>query len=161
MDKDLTTLEVIGVAIRSEEDAGAFYKKIAGAIHNELVKAKYEGLAHEEMKHRAILLGLYHKLTGEKKPPEIPGKPLTAEGGFPISINDMEGALRFAIAREQEANLFYKKAAENADDRSAADLLAYLSDLEKGHELMLTKELESYLRDRDWYANNPDIQLVG
>lgn len=160
MDKNMAALEILGIAIKSEEDASAFYTKISEILKNDLVSMKYRELAKEEMGHKAILTRLYTKLSGER-PSAIPGEPVTAEAGFPVSVNNMEKILLLAISREQEANRFYSKAAMDTDDMGSRRILEYLSDMEKGHELMLQRELEAYLRDRDWYANNPDIQLVG
>lgn len=161
MKADLTTVEVLGLAIRSEEEAAEFYSSVAKMIKNELVRSKYEALAQEENRHREMLLGLYRRATGEKEAPVIPGSPRTAEGGFPIPKISVENLLRLAIAREQEAQAFYRRAAERTSDHTAQRMLQYLADIEHGHELMLNAELEAYLRDRDWYADNPDVQLVG
>ena len=161
MKTDLTTIEALGLAIRSEEEAAEFYNRVAKMVKNDMVRAKYEALAQEESRHREMLLGLYRRATGEEKAPVIPGSPETAEGGFPIPKASMEDLLRLAIVREQEAQEFYRRAAERTSDQTAQRMLQYLADIERGHELMLNAELEAYLRDRDWYANNPDVQLVG
>jgi len=162
MNKELTTIEVIGMAVRSEEDALHFYKKIAAAIKNQLVASKFEELAREEGNHRTILINLYRMLSGTSTvPPKIPGSPETAEKGRQEPSEDLEGALKIAILRELEAHNFYAKAAANATDLGAQRTLEYLSGLELGHKAALERELEAYLRDRDWYANNPDLMLVG
>jgi len=161
MGKEMTTLEIIGLAVKGEQDASDFYKKVADVIKNDIVKAKYEDLSKEELRHKAMLKKLYLKLTGENLPREIKGEKLTAEGGFPVVVSDLEEALLLAISREQEANRFYSAAAQKTSDQSAVNILQYLAEIEKGHELMLARELDSYLRDRDWYSNNPEIQLVG
>jgi len=162
MRSDLTALEIIGLGIRSEEDASRFYGKIAGKVKNDLVKAKFESLAREETGHKQVLTALYRKITGESVPPDIPGKPEVAEGGkVPIDVGNMEELLKLAISREQEANRFYRDAAEKAKDQSGRRTLEYLAGIEHGHELMLKEELKAYLRDKNWYSDNPDIQLVG
>ncbi len=162
MNTDLTAVEVVGLGIRSEEDAAEFYGHIAKKIKNELVQAKFESLAREEVGHKQILTALYRKITGEPVPPKIPGSPDTAEGGgIPVNVDDIEELLNIAISREQKANAFYKDAAKKAQDPSGRKTLEYLAGIERGHELMLKEELEAYKRDKDWYANNPDIQLVG
>ncbi|HPQ81163.1 MAG TPA: ferritin family protein [bacterium] len=163
MKDDLTLLEVIGLAIRSEEDAAEFYGSISKVINNELVRAKYEALAKEEVGHRQMLVDLYKRMSGEKgAPPRIPGSPATAEGGKPpFEADALEDLLSHAISREVEANDFYRKAAARAIDNNSRRTLEYLADIEHGHELMLRSELEAYLRDRDWYAEKPDVQLVG
>lgn len=163
MQADLTVIEVIGLAIRSEEDAAAFYAHLAKQINNVLVKAKFLDLAREESGHRKILVDMLAKLTGSKKAPlKIPGNPETAEGGgVPFSTTDIEELLKIAIGREQKANAFYKDASRSALDVNSKRTLEYLATIEYGHEQLLNAELEAYLRDRNWYADNPDVQLVG
>lgn len=163
MREDLTLLEIIGLGIRSEEAAAEFYGGISKIIKNDLVRAKYEGLAREEIGHRHLLVELYQKLSGERGPPPcIPGSPSTAEGGRPPFVADaLEELLRHAISREIEANDFYRRAAARAVDQGGQRTLEYLADIERGHELIIRSELDAYLRDRNWYAEKPDVQLVG
>jgi rubrerythrin len=162
MDIDYTALEAIGLAIKSEEDAVEFYQKVAGLVKNDLVRAKYTSLASEEMGHRLILVNLYKKMTGEKtEPPKITSKIETAEGGFPMVLEKFDDILNYAIAREQEAQAFYKRAASQTSDISGKRTFEYLADIERGHELTLKAELDAYKRDKNWYSDNPDIQLVG
>lgn len=162
MHKDLTAVEVIGIAIRSEEDAAEFYGHLAGLVRNDLVREKYRQLAKEEEGHRQVLLNLYKKMTGEKSPPKISGNIETAESGdIPEDLNDIDKLLQQAIEREQQASAFYRKASHTATDITGKRTLEYLADVEHGHKVMLAAELEAYRRDKDWYAEHPDIQLVG
>jgi rubrerythrin len=162
MNEQLTTIEILGLAIRSEEEAAKFYGDLAKRIKNELARAKYEALAKEEVSHRQLLVGLYRKLTGEEAPPPIPGHPAVAEGGGqPVETDSIEELLKVAIGREATANEFYRELAPKMQDASSVRLIEYLADIERGHELMLREELAAYLRDRNWYAEKPDIQLVG
>lgn len=165
MDPKLTSLEVIGMAIRSEEDAAKFYGHISRMIENDLVRAKYEHLAREEVHHRRMLTALYKKMSeGQERPPRIPGTPETAEGGgVPEDMaGSLESLLKLAVKREQKAGTFYRDAADRATDFSGQRILRYLADVENGHELMLEKELEAYLRDMDWYAGKePELIHVG
>lgn len=163
MQRDLTLVEIIGLAVKSEEEAASFYGHLSKKIGNELVRAKYESLAKEEAGHRHMLLELYKKMTGEKNgPPAVPGKQLLAEGmGKEFEASSVEDLLRFAILREQKANEFYRKASVKTVDVNSKRTLEYLADIESGHEMLLKAELESYLKDKNWYSDNPNIQLVG
>ena len=121
MDRKLTSLEVVGMAIRSEEDAAKYYSHIAGMINNKLVIKKYRHLAQEEADHRKMLVDLYKKMLGDtENPPKIPGEPETAEGGvIPKHIsNSLEDLLVLAIEREQAAKEFYRQAAAAANTAS-------------------------------------------
>jgi rubrerythrin len=161
MSEELTTVEILALAIRSEEEAAKFYGGLAKRIKNDLARAKYESLAYEEASHRQLLINLYRKTTGEDRPPEIPGEPRTAEGGgVEVESEDIERLLQIAIEREQKAGAFYKEMSSRMKDANGRRLLQYLADIERGHEVMLQSELEAYRRDKNWYADNPDIQLV-
>jgi rubrerythrin len=166
MDRKLTSLEVVGMAIRSEEDAAIFYGHLADMIKNELVGKKYRHLAKEETGHRKMLVDLYEKMLGDaENPPKIPGEPETAEGGaIPDHIsNSLEDLLVLAVKREQAAREFYRRAAAEATDLSGKRILEYLVHVETGHEMMLKSELAAYRQDKDWYTGvaTPDMVHVG
>jgi rubrerythrin len=163
MDRRLTALEVVGMAIRSEEDASKFYGHISKMIANGVVRTKYENLAKEEVNHGKLLMELHKQMSGtEAKPPRIPGEPETAEGGaVPEEIaGSLEDLLKLAIQREEKAKNFYRKAAAETTDPSAERILQYLADVEHGHALMLKNELEAYLRDADWYVHEETPEMV-
>lgn len=163
MDPNLTSLEVIGMAIRSEEDAARFYNHIARMIGNETVKAKYLSLAKEEAAHRKLLVENYQKISGaDEMPPKIPGNPETAEGGaIPFEIeNSLEELLKLAIERENDARDFYRKAANSAIDITGRSMLEYLSNVEQDHAAMLEKELQTYLADKAAYTGESEPGLV-
>jgi len=162
MTHDLTTLEIIGVAIKSEENAEAFYKSLASKINNNFVKSKYKTLASEEKMHRDILVNLYKDIVGKnEEPPTIPGKKKTAEDVNKDLVGSIEDILKCAIKKEVEAREFYANAAQKTNNQNSKRLLEYLADMERGHALMLETELKAYERDKTWYADNPDVQLVG
>ncbi len=163
---DLTSIEAIGLAVRSEEDAAKFYGHIAAMIENDAVRQKYRHLAFEEVKHRKLLVERYKEMTaGMERPPKIPGNPETAEGGaIPEDIADsMEDLLKLAIKREQEAAAFYRQASQNARDLSGKRLFDQLVEVELGHEVVLNKELEAFRKDRDGYMGikSQEMQHVG
>lgn len=159
--EELTSVEIIAIAIRSEEDAADFYGRVSKMVKNDLVKSKYESLAREEVGHRHMLISLYKKMTGGVNPPKFTQSPTTAEGGIPIAMDNLEDMLKFAIARENEAEKVYGGAAKKCRERETQRIFQYLSGIERGHANALELELEAYCRDKNWYADNPDIQLVG
>jgi rubrerythrin len=163
MNSELTILEIIGLAVKSEQNAAAFYRSFAKLIKNDLVHARFLALAEEEDKHEQMLIDYYKKLSGEQAPPPaIPGDIQTAEGSPPsFSIDSIEDLFQLAIAREAEARKFYANAAKGASDNSGKNMLEYMARIEGIHEMTLKAELETYLHDGKWYANHVDIQLVG
>jgi len=163
MDPRLTSHEVIGMAIRSEEDASKFYGRISKLVSNPETRKKYEDLAREEVGHKQTLIELYRELAdGLPDPPPIPGAPDTAEGAeIPPEIEDsIEELLKLAIRRERDAYDYYSKAARTSREPSGARVLQQLADIEHGHEVMLEAELARFLRDQDWYINGDPDDLI-
>lgn len=163
MEKDLTSIEVLGMALRSEEDASKFYGRIAKMIRNDLVRAKYESLAKEEVNHGIMILNLYKQMMGsDDKLPRVPGEPQTAERGTAEgnASDSLEDLLKLAIGREKKAKEFYLEASEKAIDPSGRKVLYYLSQVEEGHEEMLKKELEAYLKNKGWYLGEDDEDMI-
>lgn len=58
---DLSSLEIYGIAIKSEIDAAQGYKKMANLVKNPTLKEKLNFLIGEELKHKRLLTNLYHR----------------------------------------------------------------------------------------------------
>lgn len=159
MDRDFTAVEVMGVAIGKERQAQELYKRMADEIKNPLVKEKFLSLSREEQRHEEILTGMYRKMTGEGKA-SVPKIQFRTDN-LPSSDATLEDLFQFAIEREREARKMYTQAAEIAADDSGRRTFQYLADFERGHEILLTAELQDYKKDKNWYAECPDIMLVG
>ena len=56
---DLTSLEIIGIAIKAEVEAGQIYDRLASRIRNRALREKLLFLRDEEEKHKAILEEMY------------------------------------------------------------------------------------------------------
>ncbi|MCK1357836.1 iron exporter MbfA [Bradyrhizobium sp. 199] len=136
---DLTEREVLAVAISSEEEDSRIYMSFAEDLKERYPDSAklFEQMAEEERGHRHMLLELYEQRFG----PHLP----------PIRREDVKGFLRRrpvwltknlsldAIRREVEtmemqAERFYVKAAEQAEDVGVRRLLGDLAEAEKGHE---------------------------
>lgn len=159
MQKDLTAVEVVIAAIGKEREAEALYDRMAGEIRNPLVREKFLSLSREESKHEEILTRMYLNMTGESNAPAT--KRASIAKTLPGDDATLEELFVFAIDRERDAQSLYLKAAEIATDESGRRTFKYLADFERGHEMLLTNELEDYRRDKNWYSDMPDIQLVG
>lgn len=163
MEEDLTSLEILGIAIRSEEEAARFYGRIARGIGNVLVRTRFRHLAEEEGEHRNMLVALYKQLTGDPgEPPRFKGTGNLAEGGSVPEGRDesLETLLELAVQREEQARDFYRKAAEKALDPSGERILHYLADVEEGHAQRLKRELHAYHRDTAWYTGQDAPEMV-
>lgn len=146
---DLTEREVLAVAIASEEEDSRIYMSFAedlAARYPDTAKI-YEEMAEEERGHRHRLLQLYEQRFG----PHLP----------PIRREDVKGFLRRrpvwltrnlsldtirkeVETMELEAERFYARAAEKAEDVGVRRLLGDLADEEKHHEkraVQLTGEI--------------------
>jgi rubrerythrin len=152
IDKSLTAWQILGVAIRSEVDAAAFYTRLQGKVKNVLLVQKLKFLALEEEHHKAIL----ERLLGQRyrdKPKDVPdsslmppiGVSLPAEPGVPVLF---EAALK----AEETAEAYYNEAAERVDDEAGRRILAYLGRVERSHQAMIKSELELIQRFPDYYS---------
>ena len=136
---DLTEREVLAVAISSEEEDSRIYMTFAEDLRERYPDSAkiFEEMAEEERGHRHMLLELYEQRFG----PHLP----------PIRRDDVKGFLRRrpiwltknlsldTIRKEVEtmefqAERFYVKAAEQAQDVGVRRLLGDLAEAEKGHE---------------------------
>src|SRR5438874_3506912 len=141
---DLTEREVLAVAISSEEEDSRIYMNFAEDLAERYPDSAkmFEEMAEEERGHRHRLLELYEQRFGDHLPP--------------IRREDVKGFLRRrpiwltknlsldAIRKEVEtmelqAEQFYIKAAEQADDVGVRRLLGDLAEEEKGHEQLAVK----------------------
>jgi erythrin-vacuolar iron transport family protein len=136
---DLTEREVLAVAIASEEEDSRVYMSFAEDLKDRYPDSAklFEEMAEEERGHRHMLLEMYEQRFG----PHLP----------PIRREDVKGFLRRrpiwltknlsldTIRKEVEtmelqAERFYVKAAEQAQDVGVRRLLGDLAEAEKGHE---------------------------
>ncbi len=150
---DLTEQEVLALAITNEEEDSRIYRDFAQGLRDEYpTSAKvFDEMADEEVHHRTMLYDLYRKKFGEHLPlirrndvkDFIPHKS-TPWLTRPLPLND---ARKFAEKMEDEAQRFYRKAAEGARDISARQLLLELAEAEAGHESLAHKLSEQILTD--------------
>ncbi|QPF84397.1 rubrerythrin [Bradyrhizobium genosp. L] len=146
---DLSEREVLAVAIASEEEDSRIYMSFAEDLAERYPDTAkiYEEMAEEERGHRHRLLELYEQRFG----PHLP----------PIRREDVKGFLRRrpvwltknlsldtirkeVETMELEAERFYARAAEKAEDVGVRRLLGDLADEEKHHEkraVQLTGEI--------------------
>jgi erythrin-vacuolar iron transport family protein len=150
---DLTEQEVLALAIANEEEDSRIYRDFAQGLRDEYpASAKvFDEMADEEVYHRTMLYDLYRKKFGEHLPlirrndvkDFIPHKS-TPWLTRPLPLND---ARKFAEKMEDEAQRFYRKAAEGARDISVRQLLLELAEAEAGHESLAQKLSEQILTD--------------
>ena len=141
---DLTEREVLAVAIASEEEDSRIYMTFAEDLAERYPDSAkvFEEMAEEERGHRHMLLQLYEQRFGENLPPirreDVCGflrrRPIWLTKNLPLDTIRRE-----AETMEFEAERFYIKAAEYAQDVGVRRLLGDLAEAEKGHEKLAAK----------------------
>jgi rubrerythrin len=150
IDKDLTALEILGVAIRKEIESQHFYDKMAERIRNRVVKERILNLARDERGHELLLKKIYRQWSGEENPP-IPEKGITPVSELIKDEMTHEQVLEKAIAQERAASTMYIEASKKAQDDSGRRVLQYLSEFERTHERILASELDYLKTNSDWF----------
>jgi erythrin-vacuolar iron transport family protein len=150
---DLTEQDVLALAITNEEEDSRIYRDFAQGLREQYpASAKvFDEMAEEEVHHRTMLYDLYRAKFGEHLPlirrndvkDFIPHKS-TPWLTRPLILGE---ARKFAEKMEDEAQRFYRKAADGARDISVRQLLLELAEAEAGHESLAHKLSEQILTD--------------
>jgi rubrerythrin len=146
---DLTEREVLAVAISSEEQDSRIYMSFAEDLRERYPDTAkiFEEMAEEERGHRHRLLQLFEERFGPHLPPirreDVKGflrrRPIWLTKNLPLDTIRKE-----VETMELEAERFYAKAAEQAEDVGVRRLLGDLAEEEKQHEnraVALTDEI--------------------
>lgn len=131
---------LIGYAIRAEIDSNRVYLRLANRVKNVLLREKFQVLAFEEKKHQKILKNLFDSLyLGEKVliPDKVDERLLPKVRVRPSS--SLVDILNQAMEAEKSAENFYAGLARRVKPPKKK-IVAYLSNVEKGHYLMLRSE---------------------
>ena len=151
IDPSLKPWQVIGVAIRSEVDAAAFYTRLQERVKNVLLLQKLKFLAMEEEHHKKILEKLFGQRFSDKTM-EVPEKslmpPIGASLGPDPSVPELFQA---ALKAEETAEAFYEEAGMRSEEEASRRILAYLGRVERSHQAMIKSELDLLNRFPDYY----------
>lgn len=150
---DLTEQEVLALAVTNEEEDSRIYRGFAEGLREQYpASAKvFDEMAEEEVHHRSMLFDLYRKKFGDYLPlirrhdvrDFIPQKS-SLWLMKPLALSDVR---KFAEKMEEEAQRFYRRAADGARDISVRQLLLELAEAEAGHESLAHKLTEQILTD--------------
>src|ERR1700748_434312 len=148
---DLTEREVLAVAISAEEEDSRIYMTFAEDLKDRYPDSAklFEEMAEEERGHRHRLLELYEQRFGPHLPPirrdDVKGflrrRPVWLTKNLPLETIRKE-----AETMEFEAERFYVRAAEQAQDVAVRRLLGDLAEAEKGHEKTAVKLTDEILK---------------
>jgi rubrerythrin len=147
---DLTEREVLAVAISGEEEDSRIYMSFAEDLAERYPDSAriFEEMAEEEKGHRHMLLEMYEQRFGPNLPPIRRANVKGFLRRRPIWLTknlSLDAIRREALTMEFEAERFYMKAAEQAEDVGVRKLLGDLAELEKGHETIATKLTDKIL----------------
>jgi len=139
-ERDLTTLEVLGIAIQSEIEAMKLYNRMKEMAKNPDLKVKLVFLIGQETNHEKILTEAYRR--------KFPGVDLSLPQKTLVpSVADVlsrEATLKelFAAAMEAErkSEEFYMGLARKTHDQSSRSMLEYLASMERSHFSILEAE---------------------
>jgi erythrin-vacuolar iron transport family protein len=141
---DLTEREVLAVAIASEEEDSRIYMTFAEDLAERYPDSAkvFEEMAEEERGHRHMLLELYEQRFGKHLPPirreDVRGF-LRRRPVWLTKNLSLDTVRKEVETMEFEAERFYVKAAEQAQDVGVRRLLGDLAEAEKGHEKLAVK----------------------
>jgi rubrerythrin len=157
-------VEILKNAMLLEKRGNAFYQKVAEQASGKAVKAFFEMMADEEVKHVKILADQYkaYQKNQEFNPgdyreahgTEMAAKVITTELKKEISAADYEAAaISAAMSLEENAiNLYQGRAAEAGDPNEKA-LYKWLAEWEAQH-LHFLSEIDKQLKEEIWNDNN-------
>ena len=148
---DLTEREVLAVAIASEEEDSRIYMSFAEDLAERFPDSAkiFEEMAEEERGHRHRLLETYEQRFGANLPPirreDVRGflrrRPIWLTKNLSLDTIRKE-----VETMELQAERFYAKASEQAQDVGVRRLLGDLAEEEKGHEKLAVKLTGEILR---------------
>ena len=148
---DLTEREVLAVAIASEEEDSRIYMAFAEDLKDRYPDSAkiFEEMAEEERGHRHMLLETYEQRFGPHLPPirreDVKGflrrRPIWLTKNLSLDTIRKE-----VETMEMQAERFYVKAAEQAQDVGVRRLLGDLAEAEKGHEQTATRLTDQILK---------------
>ncbi len=162
--KEDKTIEILKSAILLEKRGRAFYSKIAQQTSGSAVKAFFEMMADEEVKHVEILTEQFRAYRQNQKfiagnfqedhSGNIASKVLTKELKEEISAADYEAAaISAAMAMEKNAIQLYSDRASEATDPNEKALYKWLAEWEMQH-LNFLAEIDRELTEQVWHDNN-------
>ena len=158
------TVEILKNAILLEKRGKAFYQKVAQQASGKAVKAFFETMADEEVKHVKILADHYKAYQenqqfkpgnySEEHGREMASKVITTQLKEEISAADYEAAaISAAMSMEKNAIRLYQNRADEANDPNEKALYKWLAEWEEQHLHFLSK-IDTELKEQIWNDNS-------
>ena len=158
------TVDILKQAILLERRGQAFYSQVAQQASGKAVKAFFNFMAEEEVKHVRILSDQFKAYQNNKSfTPEdmndehnagVASNVLTQEMKNEISAADYEAAaISAAMSMEENAIKLYSGRAEDAEDSNEKALYGWLAKWEMQH-LKFLSEIDRELKEQIWNDNS-------
>ena len=153
-ERDLTTLEVLSIAIKSEIEAIKLYMRMKDKAKNPDLKTKMDFLIDQEKNHEKILTEAYRK--------RFPGVDLSLPPQTLIpSVSDvlsraatLKECFAAAMEAEKKAEEFYGSLAGKTRDQSSRSMLEYLASMERSHFSILEAEFKQLQFTEDYNTDD-------
>ena len=140
IDPSLTSLEIMGIAIKSEVEAAQVYDRLARRVRNWALKEKILFLKGEEEKHKSILEEMYANSFPEVEL-ALPPRSLLPKVDIALSEDTpVPELLEIAMEWEKLSEEFYADFAKQAEDARGRAVLQHLSKMESSHYHLLKTE---------------------
>lgn len=151
-------LAALQMAIQTERDGYAFYRKFAEQTEDPDAQAMFERLAQDEAGHLELLRNVKTTLAESGEWADYEGVPLPPVEGAPIFSRERVeqnivaytsdlSALRVAYLIEKDAVDFYRRAAQETRDPKGRRMYLDLAKMEESHLVLLQGEYD-FLRDQ-------------
>jgi len=152
--EDITSIEALGIAIRSEIDSQLIYKELSELCQDDLLKERFLNLSKEERKHQLIFENKYAEMFPEVElvlpPTQLPHKVIDPDLKKKLSMKDV---LLMAIEEEKRAVEFYGNYAKNVKDLSGQRMFKLIADMEYQHQMILEAEYEIFRKYPNYYGD--------
>jgi rubrerythrin len=151
--RDLTTLEVLSVAIKSEIDAVKLYTRMKEKVQSQDLKEKMDFLISQEEKHEQILKEVYKKRFPEVElalPPKAIVPMIDDVLARDATLKELFEA---GMTAEKMAEEFYSGLADKSNDMRAKKTLLYMANMEQTHYAILEAEWNQIERLKTEEAN--------
>ena len=173
MDTD-SCLNMLGEAIRFEEDGHDYFKDAAKRTKNEYGKAMFDAIAQAELKHIEAIRKLHDKLTASGQWPdqcptfESPGHiknifekaRADLDDKVTVHTDDLE-AVKVARDYEEKGIVFYRELSEKAEHKIEKQFYERLAQEERGHLLILQDMSDFYADPVHWYSKKEHLHWDG
>lgn len=148
---DLTILEILGIAVKSEIDSAKLYELLLGKIKNKDVKERIKLLKKEEEKHKKIFEDLHRRKFPDVEI-AIPETSIVPKVEMALS-KDLapKELLEIAMENELTSERFYSDLQKRSLDVTTKGMLQYLSKVEQSHYRILKDEYEMLQQFPDYF----------